>query len=370
MRLRDFAILLIGVAAVYLPLSFFPAPDVHIFLIPWLRHIEVAGTIGAFAHPFSNYSPPYLYLLSLFSLLGLPDLWTIKLLSIASVGWLAWCVSRLIARMGAAPLRGAALTLLLPTVVLNGPVLGQCDSIWVGCCILAVAEAINDRPNRMALWAGVAFAFKAQAAFIAPFCIGYAIRRRVWATLAIPPVAYLTAIAPAAIVGWPILDLLTIYIRQPQFSFIGDAPNLWALPAALGIVSPSVFLLGYMLGIVAAVIAAIIATRSRNLLLAALFSAIIIPFFLPKMLERFFFLADVLSFTLAYSRRGRANIATAVLVQAGSFLSIIAYLLGWLWLNAVASLFMASAVGIVSCVLAIEERQPSLDIHLDAAQVE
>src|SRR5437868_3831707 len=80
MRCRDFVVVLLGVATIYVPVSFFPAPDLRIFLFPWLHHIEVAGPVGVFAHPFANYSPPYLYLLSLFSTFGLPDLWTIKLL--------------------------------------------------------------------------------------------------------------------------------------------------------------------------------------------------------------------------------------------------------------------------------------------------
>src|SRR5205823_5499154 len=170
------------------------------------------------------------------------------------------------------------------------------------------------------------------------------IRKRAWATVAIPPLIYLCAIAPAALAGWPISDLLTIYLRQPQFSFLGDAPNLWAMPEALHVPGPTVFPFGYALGAAGAVAVVVSSIRSRNPVRVALLSALLIPFLLPKMHERFFFLADILSLAIAYVRRDRISIAVAVLVQAGSYLSVVAYLRAWPWLNAAATLPMGAAL--------------------------
>lgn len=343
-RARQLALVLAGSAIVYLPLSFVQPADLGLFLIPWLNHIRSAGAIGAFRHPFGNYAPPYLYLLSVFSLLPLPEGVTIKLLAICGAGWLAWCVSRLVGRLGADRLRSAERVLLLPTVILNAPVLGQCDTFWTGCCILGLVSMLSGSAWGMACWAGLAFAFKAQAAFLAPFFLGYVFRTRRWTALAIPPMIYLLAISPAALAGWPMSDLLTIYLRQTQFNFIGDAPNLWAIPAALGVTEPPA--IGYALGLIAAYVATINAIRSQNMLGSALLSALIVPFFLPQMLERFFFAGDVISLVIAFLRRDRSSIMTAVLIQAGSFASIIAYMHGWPWLNATGSLFMGAALGL------------------------
>src|SRR5947209_7284774 len=153
MRPRDFALSCIGVTAIYIATSLFPAPDVRIFLLPWLRHIQSAGPVSTFAHPFSNYSPPYLYLLSFGSVLPISGFATIKLIAIAGVCWLAWCMSQLAKVLGRGPFGMAELTVLLPSVILNGPLLGQCDTIWAGCCILAVTNALRNRPSRMAIWA-------------------------------------------------------------------------------------------------------------------------------------------------------------------------------------------------------------------------
>jgi hypothetical protein len=140
---------------------------------------------------------------------------------------------------------------------------------------------------------------------------------------------------------------LTVYLRQPQFTFIGDAPNLWAFPGALGVSGPTVFPIGYALGALGSLY--VILLRKRNPLDWALLSALLIPFLLPKMLERFFFLADVLSLGIACVRRDRASITLAVAIQVGSFLSIAAYLDNIRWLNAVACLPMAASVSWVLC---------------------
>jgi Gpi18-like mannosyltransferase len=223
-------------------------------------------------------------------------------------------------------------------------VLGQCDTFWAGCCVLAVAAAVTDRPYRMAVWAGVGFAFKAQAAFLAPFCIAILLRRRAWPAVAIPPLIYLAAITPAVLAGWPIGDLLTIYLRQPQFTFIGDAPNLWAFPHAFHVSGPSIFLFSYILGAAAALVGIGISLRAKDLPNAALLSSMLPVFFLAKMTSRFFFLDDVLSLAIAFVRRDRRSIAIAALIQLGSFLSIIAYLHDWPWLNAAASIFTAAGL--------------------------
>jgi Gpi18-like mannosyltransferase len=339
---RDFATILCGILAIYAPLSLFPAPDLHLFLFPWLHHIQALGAVRVFSSPFSNYSPPYLYLLALFSTFGLPDIWTIKLLAIAGVGWLAWASAKLAGTLSVEPTGAALLALLLPSAILNGPVLGQCDAFWTGCCLLAVACAIQERPIAMAAWAGAAFAFKAQAAFLAPFCAMIVIQRRAWAALLIPPLIFLLSVAPAAAAGWPLDDLLSIYLKQPRFAFVGDAPNLWAIPRAFRIAYPALFPIGYALAAAAA--AAIAAMRRRDLLLVALLSSIALPFLLPKMMERYFFLADVLSLALAYSRQDRLCVAIAVAMQAASCTAIVAYLAGLPWLAAIAAAPVAFAL--------------------------
>src|SRR4051794_8638265 len=73
-------------------------PDMSIFLEPWFAHIVHFGPIGAFAHPFSNYEPAYLYLLAAGSLAHdlLSPMDVIKLLSVAGSLFLTFAVADLL----------------------------------------------------------------------------------------------------------------------------------------------------------------------------------------------------------------------------------------------------------------------------------
>ncbi len=66
-------------------------PDMTEFLLPWFDHIVTAGPVAAFAAPFSNYMPLYLYLLALVSPLAgsLPAVTLIKLVSVVGSAILA-----------------------------------------------------------------------------------------------------------------------------------------------------------------------------------------------------------------------------------------------------------------------------------------
>ena len=328
MRPQDIRLLVqvsVSLALLYPALGLFAGPDLHHFLFPWLAHIRETGPIAAFASPYSNYTPPYLYLLTSVSALGLSPLVTIKLLSVLGTLWLALAVRQLLIALGSERHDEAALlSLLLPTVVLNGPFLGQCDALWVGCCIIAVAAAVERRTIAMAAWAGIGFSIKAQAIFIAPFALALVIRERKWIAILIPPLAYLLAVAPAWMAGWPLDDLLTIYSRQLRYThWLSTAPNLWALPAIFIPKGTPALMIAADIATAIAIALFIWRFPRRSLLAAALFSAILLPWFLPKMHERYFLLADLLAFCLAYvDRRG---IPIFLAVQAGSLLSLFAY---------------------------------------------
>jgi hypothetical protein len=87
----------------------------------------------------------------------------------------------------------------------------------------------------------------------------------------------------------------------------------------------------------------------RSLLTAALFTAILLPWLLPKMHERYFMLADLLSFCLAYvDRRG---IPIFLAVQTGSLLSLFAYATDFDLLNVAGSVAMTAALLLTGRIL-------------------
>lgn len=328
------------------------AVDMNTYLLPWLEHIRVHGPVGAFAIPFSNYNPPYLYLLAAASPLEplVGGAATVKLVSLAGLLGLAGALHHLLRSCGARLDPGAAAALfLLPSVLINVPLLGQCDVFWASACLMAVSAAVRRDHVPMLLWCGVAFAFKAQAIFLAPFVLVYLLAERVPLRLwLLPVIAYAGLLLPAWLAGWPAGDLATIYLRQADSgrAISADAPNLWSIAKLVGVGLEAVPI-AFAATAAAALLYVALLRRWRmdahSMLLAALLAALIMPGLLPKMHDRFFFLADSLAFALfllAPSRRHGLLVAAS---QGGSYLGLLAFLHGEQWLAAAGAVSMIGA---------------------------
>ena len=303
--------------------------DTRDAVVPWLQTILTRGPIGAFAEPFSNYAPSYLYLLALVSPLAglMNEVSVIKTLSVVATGLLVLAVRHLLKVSGCTRNGEVAIwAALLPSVAVNAAGFAQCDAIWSTACVMAVASAISRKPLAMLIWFGVGVAFKAQAVFLAPFIAQRLFSERTPLVLwPVPGLVYVTATLPAALAGWPFFDLLTVYLRQAEWNpeFISNASNLWA---AVQYFAPEAGLQWLWLGMLAAAAASVLFAFAFhrvegtpvNLVALALLSAMILPFLLPKMHERFFFLADVLALAYAALRRDRLSWLVFVLVETAS----------------------------------------------------
>ena len=308
--------------------------DMSIFQRPWFEHLVHYGPVGAFAHPFSNYTPAYLYFLAVASLFHgtMEAMYLIKLLSVAGTVFAAFAVADLIKCTGGNP-KWAVLLFVLPSAVINSALLAQCDALWAGSCIFAVTAMIRGRPVSSLVWCGVAIAFKAQSVFVAPFIIGALIgRRSPWWHWAIPSLVFVAMMLPAWLAGWPAWDLAMVYPSQPSWiPFPGRLANPWMLATVFAPEGgKNLYWLGF--AAVAACSVAIAALTSKSvdkpkaMLMLALLSSLALPFVFPKMLERYFFLADVLSLAAAISLRSRTSVLVAAGVQLASFLSLLTYM--------------------------------------------
>ncbi len=276
---------------VFLPLR---SGDMERFLLPWYQHIVAEGRIGAFEAPFANYTPPYLYLLSAATLLEsiLPPVILIKAVSVLGACGLAAATAHLLKTVGARDTaRGGLWVLLIPTVIFNAPMLGQADTLWTAACVMAIAEGISKRPSHMLIWCGVAIAFKAQAAFVAPFILLVLLSDRVPLRLwPLPALVYLGAMLPAWLAGWPAYDLGAIYLKQAvlNVNYLGNAANPWSVIGYLGGSdwAPDYFWVGFAVaGCACATYLVALVRREcqpHDLLTAALTSAIILPFLFPQ----------------------------------------------------------------------------------------
>jgi Gpi18-like mannosyltransferase len=200
-------------------------------------------------------------------------------------------------------------TLLSPTVILNSSFWGQADSIYTAG-ILACIYFLLTKRNWLSLFSfGIAFAFKLQAIFLLPLLISMWIRKELsWKYFLAVPVIYFFSILPAWLIGRPIQSLISIYFSQAgEYNKLSShAPTLYAwfplgrdifqliLPAGIA----------FAITVILVFILVIIKSRvklSENLLLElALLSVLVVPFVLPKMHQRYFFPADILSIAFGF----------------------------------------------------------------------
>jgi Gpi18-like mannosyltransferase len=340
------AIVLLGASIVARVVSFpVQTIDYTDSLVPWFRTLHDAAGLTAFQYPFSDYSPLYLYIIKLLTFVPIYSLYTIKSVSVIFDIFLSFIVYKIVRELkGSAYDRDQyflvfAITFAIPTVLVNSSLWGQCDAAYASFALLSLLFIMRDRPFSAALYFGIAVCFKLQAIFFLPVLAGYLLSNRTYAKyiLAVPTV-YLASIIPAVLGGGSFWRYLTIYFTEAgEYSALSlSAPSVYAFvnSSAMSITSEAFLtILGAVLALTLAVsigsavarkAGAPEADRSPSLLFLALLSVTAMPFLLPHMHERYFFMADVLS--VAYTLYNPRKWYIALLIVAASFFSYLSFL--------------------------------------------
>ncbi len=310
--------------------------DYQNFLKQWVEFFRQNGGFAALSQPVGNYNIPYLYFLALFSYIPASDLYLIKLLSIFFDVLMAWAAMGIVGKLGGSLAQRLGIfftVLLLPTVVLNGALWGQCDSIYVALALMSIYWALDDKPVLSMLAMTLSFGFKLQAVFVMPvLAILWMQGKFKLRHFFIFPIAYVVLVLPAVLLGRPFLDTITLYFSQTGSIGSGlnyNSPSVFGIfwnvqneaPASkLAIISAFVFMLLILL------ICYVNRSRlsSRAMLAAAVLLAVGIPFLLPHMHDRYFFAGDILTVVMAFACWKYA--AVAPLCQFASLLGYHAYL--------------------------------------------
>lgn len=296
--------------------------DYTIFLSDWIysyQQMTVRQGLGTYIG--SDYSPPYLYLmLAISRVSNYPWQYLVKAISILADAALAYAVTKLCGlRVKGEVTRLVVFTgvTLLPTVVLNGAYWGQCDAIYTSLCLLALYCGLTRRSARCMALFGAALSFKLQTVFFLPALLPLWLREDVKLRhLPLIPAAYMAMMVPALWGGKSLHHVLTVYLTQAgNYNFITvNAPSLYQfLPSGVGastlygMFSGMAMALG--MAMLLAACALVCARRERlsqdGVMLFAVLVLAGVPFFLPKMHERYTFGADVLSVALAANDRRR-----------------------------------------------------------------
>ena len=287
------------------------------FFARWLSVLARAPGLNALATPFSNYPPLYLYLFKILTIVPINGLYGIKTLSlifeIGIAATAAWTVGKTASHAYSRSERFLifAVMLSIPTLLINGSLWGQVDALYAAFVLWSLFALLRKRPLAAAILYGVALSFKIQAIFFLPVFLGYLLRdiRRFGYVLILPAI-YLISIIPAWLAGASLPHLLGIYLGQAnEYPFLSlNSPSVFAFTQGLQI-SPTAQSVFSWAGIaVAGIYASYIAYCIMRLsfidatfwLYFTLLSVTAIPYFLPHMHERYFYLADMLSVIYAF----------------------------------------------------------------------
>ncbi|OLE52588.1 MAG: hypothetical protein AUG51_17585 [Acidobacteria bacterium 13_1_20CM_3_53_8] len=342
--LRDFStedLLLFGaglVLAVMVRVSLFnfQSGDYVSHMTHWYDFIVSHGSFRALGYNFSNYTPPYLYLLALATNLPVQKLYAIKILSIIFDFPLAVFVALVVRLKYEDKLVWASaffVTLFAPTVIFNSALWGQTDAIYTMLLLGSIYFLLKERPFASILFLSIAFSFKLQTIFLLPVFFSLTWRKRIHPKMfLLIPAVYILMILPAWMAGRPLGELLVIYMHQGDVNYQAltlNAPNFYQwLPDSSELFGKFALFFGCAM----IYLFCLLAIKSEEVLTdeliikLSLVSLILVPFFLPSMHERYFFPADVFAIVYAFYFPRYFFVPLAVILS--SLLSYFPFLFG------------------------------------------
>jgi len=315
--------------------------DYTYFGKPWFDLLASYAGLTAFAEPFADYAPAYLYLLKFLTFIPVSSLVSEKTLSLLFDALIAYLGYRILKHASQWSLRKDVLFAVavaffaLPTVMVNSSLWGQTDALYSSGVIASLFGILLGAPLFAALAFGVAISFKVQAVFFAPVLVGYLLRRKeTWKYLLVPPLVFFLSVVPALIGGGSPSYWLFIYLVQageyPWLSVSAQSIFAFLQPLPLTAFATSI---AFWLGMAAAALVAIVVIYlmkrmpelvAERVVLVSLAAALLLPYLLPRMHERYFYLADLLAVLYAFYRPRRFFVP--VLVVGTSLMSYMPFL--------------------------------------------
>lgn len=294
----------------------FKSLDYLNFIKPWMTTIINEGRLLSLGKTIGNYSPPYVYLLTLLSYVPSghvedPYLLGVKLIALGFDVILAFSVylnATLIIKKQThlLSLVLALVVFYLPTVLMNSSLWGQIDASYTSFALLSLYYLQKNKPLKSAIWFGISFAFKLQAIFFLPVFIIYFwfhYKHKLYYALMVPLIYILIAL-PTVLFGRPIIEVLSIYFQQVDtYRYMTmNMPNIWSWFTnqydTLSLVG--FFLFSGVIGFTFLILnIKKIVPKSNHILLLALWSVIVANFFLPVMHERYLYAADILALLIS-----------------------------------------------------------------------
>jgi len=328
--------------------------DYDIYLANWIARLAEGSFGEGMKANIGEYNVLYQYILFIITRLPVAPLYAVKAVSFVGDAFLAGAAARLAGRNGKGCMTAFALVLLLPSIALNGGMFAQCDSLYAACALWGLTLALERKPMRAAACFALSLAFKLQAAFILPIVVILWGHRRFQLRDAIVFVGSLFAVMlPALLGGKSLMDIIGIYTAQTGL-YTGlnyNAANFFGMmnTTGLDVYAYGNFGMALAFGVCAALVYIGLAggekTEDLQYLRLALLMVLLIVFFLPRMHERYFYMALPLAAAYAAQRGGRTAFVPALIELA---------MLSTLWDLGI-PLPLASAMMLLSAILVLSD---------------
>ena len=316
----------------------FETSDYSFYLTNWLKTISEESGFARFGVDVGNYTCPYLYILAIISFIPFNKLYLIKTVSCIFDFLLSIFASKItyeITRDSKKSALAYILIFLCPTVVINSAMWAQCDSIYVSLILGSLYYILKSSPCKSMMLFGLSFAIKLQSIFFAPIFLYLFLAKKIKIRhMFLIPIMYGVTCIPAVLAGRNPLSTLTTYMTQgSDHKFLSaNAPSLLGFTVDTGIDDSTLFTLSAVLLAGTAVIALLIFTYIKNksgnsdiVFDLACVLVIMIPFLLPRMHERYFYMAD--SITIIYALKYGKKFWIPVLTVVSSLYCYFRYLL-------------------------------------------
>lgn len=285
--------------------------DYDIYLSDWIGKLAAGSFSEGMKANIGEYNVLYQYILFSITRLGVPALYAVKAVSFIGDAFLAAACAKLADKRGTLAF---CAVLLLPTVVLNGGMFAQCDSLYAACALWGLALSLEQRPIPAAVCFALSLSFKLQSVFILPIVIVLWAGRKLSVREAMVFILTLFAVMlPALLGGKSLGDIFAIYTAQTGLytGLTYNAPSFFGLmnTTGLDVYAYGNFGMALALGACAALVVYGVCKAERlsdgETIRLALLLVLLVVFLLPRMHERYFYLTTPLSIALACRCGGR-----------------------------------------------------------------
>ena len=281
----------------------FKSHDYNAFIHPWIRFLKENGNFFGIKSVASDYTVPSLILYSLISYL--PEkllLWAVKIVSCgfdfitaAFGGKIVYFLTKSRGKAAA----GYFFILFCPTIFLNSGFWGQTDGIFTAFLVVSLYCFLKEKTRMSLFWFGLGLSFKLQAVFVLPFfVIMYFYKKWTMPQITHFAAGFFALNAPMWIFGIPLLKWAKVYLFQiNEYSafLVLNAPTIYALiPNSSGRIG--IILLFALLAVFLFYVLHSNSKSSKETeLLIFLMCSCTVPFLLPHMHERYFYIAEVIT---------------------------------------------------------------------------